>query len=220
MIGRRPFTPEEDARLMQILTTVPFVSWDTVAQQFTERTARQCRERWLNYLCPQVRIGPWSSEEDSLLISLLNEHGRSWSVIRRKFNGRSENDIKNRWYSHLQFETIVEGSRVVLARNHPLMVGRPERQKRRRPLCDPKGTALRLLEQQLSRSSVASSPDCVEKEESAADSNIRVEVDGCFVGGDEWAWACSPDREGTCGCVNGWSGDMERFEDLGLWDSF
>jgi hypothetical protein len=62
-------------------------------------------------------------------------------LIRGLFNGRSENDIKNRWYSHLQFETVQEGGIMVLKSV------RPQRQRRRRPVCDPKQNALKLLEQ-------------------------------------------------------------------------
>jgi hypothetical protein len=140
--SRRPFHPEEDARLVQILTTTPFFSWDSVAQHFPGRTARQCRERWLHYLSPDVRTGPWSEDEDRLLVAMLNDHGRAWSVIRGLFNGRSENDIKNRWYSHLRFETVQEGERLALPAT------RPERRRRRRVVCDPKWTARMLLQTQ------------------------------------------------------------------------
>jgi myb proto-oncogene protein len=155
VISRRPFQPEEDVRLIQILTTKPFFSWESVAQQFTDRTARQCRERWLNYLCPTVRTGPWTDDEDQLLIALLNEHGRSWSVIRGLFNGRSENDIKNRWYSHLQFDAVQEGGRLTFTATPP------ERRRRRHTVPDPKWNAFQLLEQQ--RMAHKSSQICVEE---------------------------------------------------------
>jgi hypothetical protein len=168
MISHHPFKPEEDARLIQIMTTMPFLSWDSVAGNFTDRTARQCRERWLNYLCPQVRTGPWTNEEDVMLIAMLNQHGRSWSLIRRLFNGRSENDIKNRWYSHLQFETVLMRGRLTLAQGRGCGGGRTERQKRQRAVCDPKGTALRLLENRLPPQPPVSSSKVYTQSDSAA----------------------------------------------------
>lgn len=149
---RRPFLLEEDARLMQILPSRPFLNWDSVAQQFPGRTARQCRERWLGYLSPAVRTGPWSEDEDRNLVAMVSQYGRSWSVIKRLFNGRSENDIKNRWYSHLRIDAVQGDGSLALPAT------RPERRRRRRAAGDPKWNALRLLEAQAA--SVQSSPVC------------------------------------------------------------
>jgi hypothetical protein len=135
---RHPFQPEEDALLIQILSETGFVNWESVAEQFTGRTARQCRERWFNYLCPAVRTGPWTAEEDDLLLANLQRFGRAWSLISRSFNGRSENDIKNRWYSHLQHETLRGAGGI-------LVHAASGRKKRQRPAVDPKANALKLL---------------------------------------------------------------------------
>jgi hypothetical protein len=138
-VMRHPFQPEEDARLIQLMTASPFRSWDSVALQFENRTPRQCRERWLNYLCPHVRTGAWTHQEDELLVAMVSQYGRSWSCLSHHFNGRSENDIKNRWYSHLQHETELVGTRLVLVPN------RFHRPKRRRVIVDVKEKALRLV---------------------------------------------------------------------------
>jgi hypothetical protein len=159
--ARRPFRPEEDARLIQILSSAPFRCWDAVAQQFENRTPRQCRERWLNYLCPQVRIAPWTKQEDELLVAMVNEHCRAWSVISRWFNGRSENDVKNRWYSHLRHETAYAGTQLVLVRDRPLQP-RAAQKKRRRPVVDPKENARRLLGNASGQEPFASSQACGE----------------------------------------------------------
>lgn len=137
--SRHPFQPPEDALLIQILSGTEFANWESIAQQFTGRTARQCRERWINYLCPGVRTGPWTAAEDELLIANLGQYGHAWSLISRAFNGRSESDIKNRWYSHLRHETVVgAGGRLIR--------GRAERKRRQRSAVDAKANALKLLE--------------------------------------------------------------------------
>jgi hypothetical protein len=157
-VTRKPFQPEEDALLLQILHTYEFLNWDVVAQQFNGRTARQCRERWMNYLSPNVRTGEWTREEDERLVALVNEHGRSWSMLSRFFDGRSDNDIKNRWYSHVQPEVVRDGGRLVLASG--CQIARfPERKKRRRAVVDVKENARRLLEK---AGSPRSSPVCDE----------------------------------------------------------
>jgi hypothetical protein len=138
-LPRRPFTSEEDALLISILGTMqpvnpwaeiglPANSWEFVAQRFTNRTARQCRERWVNYLAPHLRSEPWTQEEDQLLREKVAQFGRAWAEISRVFCGRSVNDVKNRWYTHLR------------PTNQP-------RQKRTRHPTDVKRNAIRLITQ-------------------------------------------------------------------------
>jgi hypothetical protein len=171
-VARRPFQPEEDALLLQILNTREFLNWDIVAQQFSGRTARQCRERWMNYLSPQVRTGAWTREEDERLVAQVSEHGRSWSILSRLFEGRSENDIKNRWYAHVQPEVVQEGGRLVLATAGSRF---PERRKRRRVPVDVKGNARRLLEE----AARANAPSV---------GGPKVESDFTALFGTEFAW--------------------------------
>jgi hypothetical protein len=132
-LPRRPFTPQEDALLISLLGTSSFAGWDSVARHFQERTARQCRERWANYLCPEVRTGPWTPDEDLRLGAKVAEIGHAWAAISRAFHGRSENDVKNRWYTHLQW---------VGDRGAPLQT---QPRKRIRAQVDAKGNAMRLI---------------------------------------------------------------------------
>lgn len=39
------------------------------------RTAKQCRDRWLNYLRPGIKKGNWSREEESLLEDMYDAFG-------------------------------------------------------------------------------------------------------------------------------------------------
>eukprot|EP00826_Nyctotherus_ovalis_P028396 TRINITY_DN2243_c0_g3_i2.p1 TRINITY_DN2243_c0_g3~~TRINITY_DN2243_c0_g3_i2.p1 ORF type:complete len:271 (-),score=51.40 TRINITY_DN2243_c0_g3_i2:100-912(-) len=45
---------------------------------------------------------PWTKEEDTLLFKLYKEKGSVWSAIAKNFPGRSENNLKNRFYSTLR----------------------------------------------------------------------------------------------------------------------
>ncbi|OHT10239.1 hypothetical protein TRFO_20543 [Tritrichomonas foetus] len=145
-IARRPFTVEEDARLIEIMNSAEFINWEVVAQKMGGRSSRQCRERWVNYLSPGIRTDPWTEMEDRLLIQKMNELGRCWSTIGQFFNGRSENDVKNRWYSHLKYISIERAGRIQIV-SDPSLCPFPERKKRRRTKVCPQQNALRILEQ-------------------------------------------------------------------------
>jgi hypothetical protein len=143
---RRPFTTHEDAIIMQIMHRNPGLGWDVVAKNLRERTARQCRERWINYLSPSVRVDPWTEAEDRLLVEKVNELGFSWSGIAPFFRGRSDNAIKNRWYCHLKYNTTLDGAKYVIAGSGG--GGNLERKKRHRVTVCPKQNAIRWIEQQ------------------------------------------------------------------------
>lgn len=99
---RKLFSPQEDALLTKIMFQQPFETWIAVAEQLPGRTARQCRDRWVNYLSPSNKNGPWSHEEDQLLAEKYIEHGPQWTTIAKFFDGRSENNVKNRWYTYVK----------------------------------------------------------------------------------------------------------------------
>lgn len=60
------------------------------------RTGKQCKERWNNYLNPQVNRGPWTDEEDMLALENYKIHGNKWSIISNSLKNRTESSVKNR----------------------------------------------------------------------------------------------------------------------------
>jgi hypothetical protein len=103
VFSRHPFTIEEDAKLIELVRHMDSShSWDFIASHMPGRSPRQCRERYIGYLCPSIRVEPWTDAEDQLLLSEISQFGHKWTTIAQHFNGRSGNDVKNRWYSHLK----------------------------------------------------------------------------------------------------------------------
>jgi hypothetical protein len=113
-IRRHPFTEDEDAVILTARRPGFSKAWSDIAKRLPGRTARQCRDRWLNYLSPEIASEPWTPEEDQLLVEKINEMGDHWTWMTPFFNARSENDIKGRWYSRLQFEAVCDGRRFIL----------------------------------------------------------------------------------------------------------
>jgi len=94
----------EDAIVVEAVTTSseqPFTRWSDLAQKLPGRVGKQIRDRWVNHLNPAINHMPFTREDDLLLFKGHQELGKRWVEISSKYfnSTRSENHIKNRWYS-------------------------------------------------------------------------------------------------------------------------
>ncbi|KAK8846226.1 hypothetical protein M9Y10_020232 [Tritrichomonas musculus] len=96
-LKKRMFTVEEDNKIRQLVSSRGEKAWKLVASELSNRSPRQCRERWKNYLSPDVLNLPWTNEEDQKLTELINQFGAQWAKIARFFNARTDVNVKNRW---------------------------------------------------------------------------------------------------------------------------
>ncbi|XXG40963.1 hypothetical protein AAC387_Pa01g1542 [Persea americana] len=74
-----------------------------------KRSGKSCRMRWMNYLHPDLKHGPLSEVEEDTILQL---HAR-WVTDglgspARMLPGRTDNEIKNYWRSHLRKKTQEE----------------------------------------------------------------------------------------------------------------
>lgn len=99
--ARKRFTKEEDAYLKKLAESGDLKNWEDVAKRMPGRTARQCRDRYNNYLFKELTTAPFSPEEDEIILKMHQEIGAKWATIARSLNGRSGNNVKNRWYKFL-----------------------------------------------------------------------------------------------------------------------
>lgn len=91
------FTADEDQQIIRLVQTHGLKAWKLIASQIQDRTARQCRERWRNYLSPDVHNAPWTESEDSSLLELESKLGTQWAKIAGHFEHRTDTNVKNRW---------------------------------------------------------------------------------------------------------------------------
>lgn len=97
-----PWTLDEDQKLIQWVKIYGPNKWSLSARLIVGRNGKQCRERWINHLNPNVKKGNWNEAEDEKIYQLYQKFGSAWSKIAKFFNGRSENSIKNRFYATLR----------------------------------------------------------------------------------------------------------------------
>jgi len=95
------WVPDEDELLASLVTTLG-PNWKTIATYFPTRTGKQCRERYINCLDPNITTAPWSEEEDQVIIEYHKKWGNKWSEVAKTLSGRTANAIKNRWHSNLK----------------------------------------------------------------------------------------------------------------------
>jgi hypothetical protein len=103
--SRHKFSPDEDQCLRRLVAEArksdpAKVDWAAIASKLPMRTARQCRERYRNYL-ERTPNPVWTHWEDELLRRKVLELGASqnqWTQIAQKFFPyRSNINVKNRW---------------------------------------------------------------------------------------------------------------------------
>jgi hypothetical protein len=99
--ARRKFTPEEDMQMRSLVERLGTKSWEEISRFLPDRSARQCRDRYKNYLVDSLMTTPWTPEEDALVIAKFHQIGPKWVEIGKLLSGRSGNNVKNRWHKHL-----------------------------------------------------------------------------------------------------------------------
>ena len=98
---RNPWQPEEDEQVLDLVAKYG-QSWALIASLMKERSGKQIRDRYLNKLRPDINKGEWTEREDDILISLCTKIGHKWSRIATHLPGRTEGQVKNRFYSHIK----------------------------------------------------------------------------------------------------------------------
>ncbi|XP_020224630.1 transcription factor MYB102 [Cajanus cajan] len=102
-LKKGPWTPQEDLLLTNYIQTHGPGNWRTLPKNAgLQRCGKSCRLRWTNYLRPDIKRGRFSFEEEETIIQLHSVLGNKWSAIAARLPGRTDNEIKNYWNTHIR----------------------------------------------------------------------------------------------------------------------
>ncbi|XP_040375830.1 transcription repressor MYB5-like [Oryza brachyantha] len=109
-LKRGPWTPEEDEVLARFVAREGCERWRTLPRRAgLLRCGKSCRLRWMNYLRPDIKRSPITGDEEDLILRLHRLLGNRWSLIAGRLPGRTDNEIKNYWNTHLSRKLIAQG---------------------------------------------------------------------------------------------------------------
>ncbi|XP_051114598.1 transcription repressor MYB5-like [Andrographis paniculata] len=118
-LKRGPWSAREDAILSDYILQNGEGQWRALpGKAGLLRCGKSCRLRWMNYLRPGIKRGNISQDEEDLIVRLHGLLGNRWSLIAGRLPGRTDNEIKNYWNTHLHKKLAAAG--VLPCPNRPL----------------------------------------------------------------------------------------------------
>ncbi|XP_057970672.1 myb-related protein 330-like [Malania oleifera] len=104
------WSKQEDQKLIDYIRSHGEGSWRSLPKAAgLHRCGKSCRLRWINYLRPDIKRGNFAQDEEDLIIKLHALLGNRWSLIAGRLPGRTDNEVKNYWNSHIKRKLISMG---------------------------------------------------------------------------------------------------------------
>ncbi|CAJ1970825.1 unnamed protein product [Sphenostylis stenocarpa] len=109
-INKGAWSKQEDQKLTDYIRVHGEGCWRSIPKAAgLHRCGKSCRLRWLNYLRPDIKRGIFAEDEEDLIIKLHALLGNRWSLIAGRLPGRTDNEVKNYWNSHIRRKLIKMG---------------------------------------------------------------------------------------------------------------
>ncbi|GMH04349.1 hypothetical protein Nepgr_006188 [Nepenthes gracilis] len=109
-INKGAWSKQEDQKLIDYINSHGEGCWRSLPKAAgLHRCGKSCRLRWINYLRPDIKRGNFAQDEEDLIIKLHALLGNRWSLIAGRLPGRTDNEVKNYWNSHIRKKLISIG---------------------------------------------------------------------------------------------------------------
>ncbi|XP_060180158.1 transcription factor MYB15-like [Lycium barbarum] len=119
-LRKGPWSAKEDLLLANYIKENGEGQWRNLPKKAgLLRCGKSCRLRWMNYLKPGIKRGNFSQDEEDLIIRLHSLLGNRWSLIAGRLPGRTDNEIKNYWNTHLIKKLKIAGIQPKVNKKQP-----------------------------------------------------------------------------------------------------
>ncbi|KAL4570629.1 hypothetical protein LXL04_026288 [Taraxacum kok-saghyz] len=187
-LHRGAWSTEEDKLLTEYIQTNGEGQWRSLPSKAgLLRCGKSCRLRWMNYLRPGIKRGNFTPDEDELIIKLHSIHGNRWSFIATELAGRTDNEVKNHWNSHLKRKALDGGE-------NDVDDSKNKKRRRNKKKADQKSRKVKIMEKPEEIITVpvpepTSSSSSFPLLQSASSSSITYEGDGDLLADMDFSWA-------------------------------
>ncbi|XP_053818423.1 snRNA-activating protein complex subunit 4 isoform X1 [Vidua chalybeata] len=107
-LKRKEWTKEEDQMLLELVQEMrvgSHIPYKKIAYYMEGRDSAQLIYRWTKSVDPSLRKGPWTAEEDAMLMAAVNKYGeKDWYKIRTEVPGRSDAQCRDRYLKALHWD--------------------------------------------------------------------------------------------------------------------
>ena len=104
---RRFWQEDENNRLELLVKKFGTKKWKKISKFMKNRSNKQCRQRYLNYIKPKNNGKKWEDSEDFIIYLAWRLLGNRWKKFEKYLNGRTNRKIKNRFFVKISKQQLL-----------------------------------------------------------------------------------------------------------------